>query len=140
MNSTLANELLTARLVDVAKPHLFHLGGSGPATRGRMKQRRRRWPAEEKAAVVRETYESGRSVSLVAREHGIAPSQLFRWRRLFAGAGPSKVQANEEMVPVSDLRELRHQVRELQRLLGKQTLENEMLRQALDRALKRHRS
>jgi hypothetical protein len=64
MNSTLANELLTARLVDVAKPHLFHLGGSGPATRGRMKQRRRRWPAEEKAAVVRETYESGRSVSL----------------------------------------------------------------------------
>jgi hypothetical protein len=28
----------------------------------------------------------------------------------------------------------------LQRLLGKQTLENEMLRQALDRALKRHRS
>jgi transposase-like protein len=44
-------------------------------------QRRRRWSAEEKAAVMQETYAPGMSVSLVARRHGIAPSQLFTWRR-----------------------------------------------------------
>ena len=47
-------------------------------------QRRRRWSAEEKAAIVQETYASGMSVSLVARRHGIAPNQLFTWRRLYA--------------------------------------------------------
>jgi transposase len=42
-------------------------------------QRRRRWSAEEKAEIVQETYAPGMSVSLVARRHGIAPNQLFRW-------------------------------------------------------------
>jgi transposase len=36
-------------------------------------QRRRRLSADEKAAVVQETYAPGMSVSLVARRHGIAP-------------------------------------------------------------------
>ena len=35
-------------------------------------------------------------------------------------------------MPASDYRALQHQVRELQRLLGKKTLENEILREALD--------
>src|SRR5688572_28251784 len=47
-------------------------------------QRRRRWSAEEKAAIVQEIYAPGMSVSLVARRHGIAPNQLFTWRRLYA--------------------------------------------------------
>jgi hypothetical protein len=36
-------------------------------------QRRRRWSAEEKAAIVQETHAPGMSVSLVARRQGIAP-------------------------------------------------------------------
>ena len=38
-------------------------------------ERRRRWSADEKAALVRETYEPGMTVSLVARKHapGIGP-------------------------------------------------------------------
>jgi transposase len=38
-------------------------------------QRRRRWSAEEKARIVQETYAPGMSVSLAARQHGIAPNQ-----------------------------------------------------------------
>lgn len=37
-------------------------------------QRRRRWSAQEKAELVRRTYEPGMSVSLVARQHGVAPA------------------------------------------------------------------
>ena len=91
-------------------------------------QRRRRWSAEEKAWVVQETYAPGMSVSLVARQHGIAPNQLFSWRRLYAAGAVSAVGAGEEVVPASDYRALQHQVRELQRLLGKKTLETEILR------------
>ena len=97
-------------------------------------QRRRRWSADEKARMVQETYAPGMSVSLVARQHGIAPNQLFSWRRLYADGALSAVSAGEEVVPASDYRALQHQVRELQRLLGKKTLENEILREALDLA------
>jgi transposase len=95
-------------------------------------QRRRRWSAKEKATIVQETYAPGMSVSLVARRHGIAPNQLFRWRRLYAEGALSAVGAGEEVVPASEYRGLQSQVRELQRLLGKKTLENEILREALD--------
>ena len=60
-----------------------------------------------------ETYAPGRSLSLVARQHGIAPNQLFSWRRLYAEGALSAVSAGEEVVvPASDYRSLQHQVRE----------------------------
>src|SRR3954470_6310692 len=93
-------------------------------------QRRRRWSAEEKARIVQETYAPGMSVSLVARQHGVAPNQVFTWRRLYAEGALSAVAAGEEVVPASEYRALQHQVRELQRLLGKKTLENEAARRA----------
>jgi transposase len=46
----------------------------------------------------------------------------------------SAVGAGEEVVPASECRSLQQQVRELQRLLGKKTLDNETLREALDLA------
>lgn len=70
----------------------------------------------------------------MARRHGVAPNQLFRWRRLYAEGALSEVGAREEGVAASEYRALQHQVREPQRLLGKKTLENEILREALDLA------
>ena len=40
-------------------------------------ERRRRWSAAEKVAIVHETYQPGMTVSLVARRHGINPNQVF---------------------------------------------------------------
>ncbi len=45
-------------------------------------QRRRRWSAAEKAALVRKTYEPGMSVSLVARQEGVSASLLFVTSRM----------------------------------------------------------
>ena len=53
---------------------------------------------------------------------------------LYASGALSAVGAGEEVVAASEYRALQHQVRELQRLLGKKTLENEILREALDLA------
>jgi transposase len=44
------------------------------------------------------------SVSLVARQHGIAPNQLFTWRRLYAEGALSAVGSGEEVVPASEYR------------------------------------
>lgn len=43
--------------------------------------RRRDWPAEVKASIVAESYSGQEAVSSIARRHGIAPNQLFAWRR-----------------------------------------------------------
>jgi transposase len=44
-------------------------------------ERRRRWNRDEKLRIVAESARAGRSASQVARDHGIAPGQLFTWRR-----------------------------------------------------------
>ena len=95
-------------------------------------ERRRRWAAAEKIAIVAETYEPGVTVSLVARRHGIAPNQVFSWRRLAAQGALTAAGAEEEVVPASEYRALQIQLRDAQRLLGKKTTEAEILKEALD--------
>jgi transposase len=84
-------------------------------------QRRRRWTAAEKVRMVEETFEPGMTVSLVARRHGVAPNQLFTRRRLVVEGALTAAGSGEQVVPASDYRALQSQVRELQRLLGKET-------------------
>lgn len=100
-------------------------------------QRRRRWSAQEKADLVRLTYEPGMSVSLVARQHGVAASQLFNWRKLDREGALTAVGAGESVVPASELANARAQIAQLQRLLGKKTMENEILKEAVELARER---
>ncbi|WP_438823111.1 IS3 family transposase [Methylobacterium frigidaeris] len=96
-------------------------------------QRRRHWTTEEKVRLVEETHLPGHSVSLVARRHGLNANQLFTWRRLMARGAFTAAGAGEEVVPASELRAAQQQIRELQRLLGKKTMETEILREAVER-------
>ena len=95
-------------------------------------EKRRRWSAAEKAALVRETYEPGMSVSLVARKHGLSASQLFNWRKLDREGALVAVHAGESVVPASELAAARAQIAQLQRMLGKKTMEAEILKEAVE--------
>ena len=95
-------------------------------------ERRRRWSVAEKLAMVDETREAGATVSLVARRRGVSPNQLFTWRRLAEQGALAATQAEEEVVPASAFRAQQDMIRELQRLLGKKTLETEILKEALE--------
>src|SRR5262249_34169787 len=97
-------------------------------------QRRRRWTAPEKVRMVEETFEPGMTVSLVARRHGVAPNQLFTWRRLVAQGSLTAAGSGEEVVAASEYRALQNQVRELHPLLGQEALEAEILKEALEHA------
>jgi transposase len=44
-------------------------------------ERRRRWSSAEKERLVVASLEPGASVSALAREAGLHPTQLYRWRR-----------------------------------------------------------
>ena len=43
-------------------------------------ERRRKWSAQGKAAIVAESLAEGAVISEVARRHGLRPQQLFGWR------------------------------------------------------------
>ena len=94
-------------------------------------QRRRRWSVDQKLAILAEAGQPGMSISYVARRHGISPSLVFGWRRRMAEGGKEAVRADDEVVARSEVRELEKRIRELERVLGKKTLENEILREAL---------
>jgi transposase len=95
-------------------------------------QRRRRWTAEQKKVMVLETEQPGMSVSVVARKYEVQPNQLFRWRRLFHEGALTAVRADEELVPSSEVKELKRRIRELERMLGRKTMETEILKDALE--------
>lgn len=71
-------------------------------------------------------------MSLVARQHGVATSQLFLWRKQYQEGCLTAVVAGGEAVPASELTAAQKLVRELQRLLGKKTMEVEILKEAVE--------
>ena len=94
-------------------------------------EHRRRWSAAEKLRIVEETLTGGDSVSAVARRHGVAPNLLYRWRRLMTEGGTIAVQADDGVTGNGEVRRMEERIRELERQLGRKTLEVEILKEAL---------
>ena len=86
----------------------------------------------EKAALVRRTYEPGMPVSLVARQEGVSAGLLLQWRKLERQGALAAVSAWEPVIPTSELAAARAEIAKLQRVLGKKTLEIEILREAVE--------
>ena len=62
------------------------------------RQRRRRYDAAFKRAIVEQTLIPGASVARIAREHDINANQLFKWRRQFL-LEESAASRSEESAP-----------------------------------------
>lgn len=71
-------------------------------TRG---ERRRRWSAEEKQAIVAESLEPNVSIAGIARKHGIGTGQLYAWRHQLLARRPG---APAQFARVELLPEPRH--------------------------------
>ncbi|MCZ5062925.1 IS3 family transposase [Escherichia coli] len=121
-------------------------------------EKRRRRTTQEKIAIVQQSFEPGMTVSLVARQHGVAASQLFLWRKqyqegsltavaagevwqpasYFSGASNTRREvlllwyAGEQVVPASELAAAMKQIKELQRLLGKKRWKMNSLKKPLN--------
>lgn len=93
---------------------------------------RRLYTAEQKAALLDEADRPGESIALVARRHGVSASVMFRWRQVREQGAAIGLKADEQVVPASEMKAARLKIRELQRLLGKKTEENEILHEALE--------
>jgi transposase len=69
-------------------------------------ERRRRWSRDEKLRIVAESARPGRTASQVARDHGIAPGQLFTWRRELLSEALAGAVVGDRFVPVAVANEL----------------------------------
>ena len=96
--------------------------------------RRRRWTAAEKLRIVEEALEDRASISVVARRNGVAPNLLYRWRRLMLEGGSVAVTEDDDVTSNKVVRQMEDRIRELERQLGRKTLEAEILREALDKS------
>jgi transposase len=96
--------------------------------------RRRRWSAAEKLRIVEETLDERESISVVARRNGVAPNLLYRWRRLMLEGGSVAVTGDDEVTSNRAVRQMEDRIRELERHLGRKTLEVEILKEALDKS------
>lgn len=94
-------------------------------------ERRRRTP-QEKIDIIQQTMQLGMSVSHVARLYGINANQIFKWRKQYENGSLTALKSGEDVVPASELAAANKQIRELQRLLGKKTMEAELLKEAVE--------
>ena len=96
--------------------------------------RRRRWSAADKLRIVEETMYDGESISAVARRNGVAPNLLYRWRKLMLEGGSIAVAADDSVTGNKTVRDMEARIRELERQLGRKTMEVEILKEALDKS------
>ncbi len=90
--------------------------------------------ASKRMEIVQESLEFGSNVAAVARKHDIRVSSLIRWRKNALEGSYVGVKSDEGVVPASEAKKLKDKIRELERLLGKKTAENEILREAVELA------
>ena len=62
-------------------------------------ERHRRWPDEEKMAILVEAFAPGASPIEVARRHGISSGLLYTWRKKVTAAAAANWQASAEPSP-----------------------------------------
>ena len=99
-----------------------------PAVQGK----RRRYTPQQERALLEEAARPGGSISTTARRHGISPSLLFNWKRAMDDATTKSLQANEPVVTESEVKQMRKRIRELERMLGRQTMRAEILEEAFE--------
>ena len=90
--------------------------------------RRRHWSSAEKLRIIEETLDGRESISVVARLNGVAPNLLYRWRELMLEGASVAVTGDDDVTSNKTVRQMEDRIRELERQLGRKTLEVEILK------------
>jgi len=96
-----------------------------------LRGRRSRFSALEKKRIVEQTYEKGSSVSYVARLHSVSPGLLYQWRKSMEEGALVGVECENEVVSKKEIQKLKARIRELENALGRKTLDNDILKEAI---------
>src|SRR5499425_1116365 len=91
---------------------------------------RRVFSTEFKRTTVQRILTGEKIIAELSHELDISPSVIRNWKRFAEAGATAAVQASEDVVPASQLRDAYAKIRELERALGRKTMEVEILRAA----------
>ena len=91
---------------------------------------RRVFSTEFKRATIQRLLNGEKTLAELSRELDISPSVIRNWKRWADAGATTAVQASEDVVPASLLREAQARIKELERALGRKQMEVEILRAA----------
>lgn len=77
------------------------------------------------------------TVAELSRELGVNQALLHRWKHRMEGGASVAVQADEDVVPASALKAAQQRIKELERALGRKTMEVEILEAAREEVKKK---
>jgi len=106
-------------------------------THARASDGRQRFTAEFKREQMSRVSRGEVTLAELSREIDVSPSVVRRWKHLVDRGSQTAVAANEEVVPASLLREAQQRIKELERALGRKTMEVEILHAARDEVKKK---
>ena len=95
-----------------------------------MSSQEKRWTAGQKMDVVMELLRGGEA-SEISRSHGISQSELFEWRDRFLEGGKESLKSRSKD-PERDKK-----IKHLERLVGRLTMEKEILKKTEEMQRKR---
>ena len=88
---------------------------------------RRNWSVDEKLAIVLEGLKEKKAVAEICQEHQISQSLYYRWRDKFLEAGKKGLTNGFGDDKLSKL-----EIERLQKIIGKQTIQIELLKKTED--------
>lgn len=97
-----------------------------------IEQRCRKWSVFKVAVLGRQTYKPTMSTLIVARHYDVGVGQLFNWDELDWKGALTPVKSRDSMVPASELTGASSKIFQRERLQGKKTTENVLLKRAVD--------
>jgi transposase len=100
---------------------------------------RRLFSAEFKREQVARVLRKEVTFAELSRELGVDQCVVRRWQHLADRGSRAAVAANEDVGPASELRAAQQRIRELERALGKKTMEVEILQAAREEVKKKPR-
>lgn len=93
---------------------------------------RRRLTAEQKLAIVQASYEPGVLVAEVARKYNVGHSSLVKWRKHVTEGSLMSITNDQPAVSASEVKKLKKQLKRQEALLGKQSVQIDILREAIE--------
>ena len=93
---------------------------------------RRKHSTEEKIRIVLEGLRGEDSIAELCRREGLNANVYYRWSKEFLEAGKKRLSGDTRREATSgEVKELRHEMRDLKEALAEQVLENRLLKKSM---------
>jgi transposase len=93
---------------------------------------RRQYSAEEKIRIVLDGLRGEHSIAELCRREGIAESLYYSWSKEFLEAGKRRLNGDtERAASTGEVKDLRHEVRNMKELVADLALENRLLKKSM---------